>query len=34
LKITLEIDMSNYQDTKVLISALEELLKRIQDFKK
>lgn len=30
MKITLEIDMSNYQDTQALLSAIEQLLKNIQ----
>jgi hypothetical protein len=29
MKITLEVDMSNYQDTKVLLGSLEQLLEAI-----
>ena len=34
MKITLEVDMSNYQDTECLISAIHELLKNMQFAKK
>ena len=30
MKITLEIDMNNYQDTQVLINSIQELLRNIQ----
>ena len=33
MKITLEIDMNNYQDTQALISALQELLRNVQKYK-
>lgn len=30
MKITLEVDMNNHQDTQALISAIQELLRNIQ----